>query len=320
MKIKIRYKDDHKIKDHTYFCGRYTYIANSYSCKEIVLNENKKISFGSSCNEKTWDAKDGKLYLYGKENVLQTFEQKNDKKWDGFISIKDKKYPVQLQKINDNIFLENKTKFIYFACLHNTQSKERAEEYIFCLKKNLELKDLISDFYILYDMSSDSYYDDHNLVKQELSKIDDKNLHVEYIYERPAYKDIIKIANKKQGGKIIIANADIHFDNTLSLLSNYNFENKALAITRHEEGNHFYNEGYSDAWLFALPIRDFYCNYLVGTQTCEVAFMHKAWKEGRYSPFNPGKSIHIHHKHSSGVRNTPWMGYGPHLRVMAQTL
>ena len=93
-----------------------------------------------------------------------------------------------------------------------------------------------------------------------------------------------------------------------------------VVLNRYEENGFFGNEGYTDTWIFDLPIKKFYSNFLIGTQTCEVAFAHRAVVEGGYFACNPSFTIKSYHRHHSGVRNTPWMGYGPVLLVYAQEL
>jgi len=329
--MKIQYRQninlfpEENIEDFSlfYFSGRYFYLVSDKICREMEFKKDGTIGIGSGEYEKRWEIKDGIIKIYGNAGHLCDLIKQEDKKlWCG-PWIKNTKHNVKLFRVKEPLFLEEKTKFSYMTVLYNAKNKDRADEYFYCLKKNIELKEYISDFYVLYDTSNDDKDVSKNYIKNELNKIE--GLHIRITPKRPMYSDMVRWANSiDTSNKIILANADIYFDDTLKFLLNYNFDNKIITLTRHEEdgglNNHFGVNGYTDVWIFSLPIKKFYCDFVIGTQTCEVAFAYRAVLEAGYTACNPCYTINAWHRHASGIRNTPWMGYVPTIRVMAQEL
>src|SRR5581483_3177903 len=104
------------------------------------------------------------------------------------------------------------------------------------------------------------------------------NIQLSYVVGRPTYGHCFALANELyRDQKIIVSNADIFFNETLSLLLNYDLNNKFLALTRWNVLKDFSIEPYywfgqkvecsQDTWIFKSPIRRFdNDNIKLGTQ------------------------------------------------------
>jgi hypothetical protein len=103
-----------------------------------------------------------------------------------------------------------------------------------------------------------------------------------------------------------MANSDIFFDNTLKYLTNYNFNNKFLALTRYEyDTNQLYIGGKSsqDTWIFKSPYlgNTNELNFCFGIPGCDNSltyFVHK----NNYIIYNPSLTIKSWHVHKSNIR------------------
>ena len=133
--------------------------------------------------------------------------------------------------------------------------------------------------------------------------------------ERPTYRHYFEFANASLSGeKIIVANSDIFFDDTLNLLEAISLEGRVLALTRYNLKpylNHtgrpwVRNEGSQDSWIFQAPIRNFYSDIKLGWYGCDNWI---AWEmdQAGLEVLNPSLTIHTWHvhefprKHKSGV-------------------
>jgi len=318
MAIKIEYKDR-----NSNLSGRYFYTVDDCFCREMELKPNLSIELGWGIYEKTWKYKSGNIEIYNEYGLSFVLEKKEKDFWAGPTKFNGNKNKVSLQKINQ-IKKEKKTKFLFITCLYNCIEK-RANEYLYCLKKNIDLlNDYISNIYILYDTSLDN--GKTNYIKNFLRNVNKKNnkVHIVNTKERQTYRKMIDLANQvyKEEDKVIFSNADIYFDDSLSMILDYDFSKKFFALSRREKNGGIFGkiEGWTDSWIFGLPVREFFADQQIGTKTCETAFAYRAVFEGKYSAQNPCEDIKIWHCHSSGIRNDPYMGYGPNLHVQGQEL
>jgi hypothetical protein len=121
---------------------------------------------------------------------------------------------------------------------------------------------------------------------------------------RPTYGDFFRHANQHFAGQIVIlANADIRFNETLLALRSLDWENRFLALTRSDFlGTH--GEGSSDVWMFRSPLPLFGQNVTFGTVYCDQVVSFLAGKQGLRVD-NPCLSVECEHVHHSEVRNRP---------------
>lgn len=198
--------------------------------------------------------------------------------------------------------------------LYNEKNEERLFEYIECLEKNLEHK-LIDDIHIFYDMCQD---DTHNTLLQYLQQ---RPVILHYLNNRPTFNDCFSLAQTIcKNTRIIIANADIYFNDTLHALTTYDLAGKFLGLTRwnitkdgtleifkqyHPDGSFWdYSSASSqDAWLFQTPLVSFEnADIQLGTMSCDSRIAYHAQKAGLMLE-NPCLSVQCCHLHLSPIRN-----------------
>lgn len=146
--------------------------------------------------------------------------------------------------------------------------------------------------------------------KDKIPTVSEK-VHVIHLERRVTYQDIIQRINHMIDAYRfynIIANTDIHFDNSLNLVRTIDMTNICLALTRWE-ANHGY-EPYmymtaqsQDAWIFKGYINiNIQCNFNLGLAGCEGRFNFELTTVG-YKLYNPSLDIKVLHYHTSGKRN-----------------
>jgi hypothetical protein len=123
---------------------------------------------------------------------------------------------------------------------------------------------------------------------------------------RARYADLIKFSWGTD--VIVIANADIYFDETISL-TEYLAPTQVLCLTRAEQRP--FAEGLywpesetglcHDAWVYRPPM-NIPGDYEFGKPGCEIRFAGECDK-AKYTLFNPCRQIHAMHHHTSGIRN-----------------
>jgi len=124
---------------------------------------------------------------------------------------------------------------------------------------------------------------------------------------RVTYRDLFAYANQRLAGhRVIIANADIYFDDTLARLDTVDLTGRLLCLTRWDvrpDGSAaFCGRGDSqDAWVFEAPLRDFPCDFPLGVPGCDNRLAWEAECAG-LAVSNPSRSVHAYHLHTSQVR------------------
>ena len=195
---------------------------------------------------------------------------------------------------------EKNNNFVVFTSLYNEKNLERICEYIICLESNLKNK-MIKQIHILYDKSRD---DGKCLL---LNYLKNKNVKIDFIKERPTYEYLFNLSNVKYPkSKIIICNADIYFDETLNLLSDYNLNNTFIGLTRWDVNKggstQLFMKASQDTWILQTPIRKFKSDFKLGVLGCDNAIMDQAVKN-KFLTINPCLSIKTYHLHLSAIRN-----------------
>src|SRR5262249_7959766 len=113
---------------------------------------------------------------------------------------------------------------------------------------------------------------------------------------RLTFRDLFDYANRELVGcSIIAANADIFFDESLTLLDGYDLEGKLLCLSRWDvqrDGSaHFFEHPSSqDAWIFKAPLRSFHCDFHLGLLGCDNRLAWEAQQAGLQLS-NPSRSL-----------------------------
>ena len=142
---------------------------------------------------------------------------------------------------------------------------------------------------------------------------------------RVRYTDLFDWANRNlPGNNVIIANADIYFDDSLALLASIDLRHTLLCLSRWDvcaDGSaHLFEYAYSqDAWIFRSPIRSIQCDFCLGTPGCDNRLAWEAQAVG-LKVVNPSRSIRAYHLHGSGLRREQRPLTGPFLAVPPSSL
>ena len=205
--------------------------------------------------------------------------------------------------------------FILITTLYNEINQKRCEEYITCLEKNLA-HPLIEKIHVVYDTSKDNEGDQILLNFLQTNEIE-----ISYISGRATYQNCFEIANNLYPNRrVIVANGDIYFNDTLKVLVSYNFENKFLALTRWEinsdgslrkqygtHGRPLYCS--QDAWIFCTPLRPFEnADIQLGILGCDATIAKQALLAG-LQVLNPCLTVQCVHLHFTNLRHYPTHGY-----------
>ncbi len=124
---------------------------------------------------------------------------------------------------------------------------------------------------------------------------------------RLTYDSLFELANRRfAGAAVVIANADIYFDETLALLDEVNLAGTLLCLSRWDIGDddtacHYDMPFSQDAWIFEPPLPRLNCNFAMGLPGCDNRLAFEAERAGLVVS-NPSRSIRANHLHRSKVR------------------
>lgn len=201
-------------------------------------------------------------------------------------------------------------------------NKSRDIEYKTCISENVK-NSLIERIFIFI---SDNSQLDIESDKITIVKIDN----------RPTFKYLFEYCNENLNDSIcIIANTDIFFDDTLSILKSVDISNDFISLTRWDLlftdekwyiqfYNHLFRGGPAttgmlsqDSWIFKSPIKiDDRSNFLMGKPGCDNRII-QIYHENGYNVKNPSMQIITKHLHTSNHRtyNHNDVISGPYLLV-----
>jgi FkbM family methyltransferase len=124
---------------------------------------------------------------------------------------------------------------------------------------------------------------------------------------RVMYADLFAYAGRHLAGRrVIIANADIYFDDTLAQLDGYDLAGKLLCLSRWDvqpdgSARLFEQPASQDVWIFLAPIPAFPCDFHLGVPGCDNRLAWEAECVG-LAISNPARSLRAYHLHLSQVR------------------
>lgn len=209
--------------------------------------------------------------------------------------------------VSAKLILVGNQQFILFTSLYEESNPIRQEEFLECLERNIT-NPYIKKINVFFERKG------HNCsFEQKIINIltQSNKLTIEYISSRPTFEFYFNIANTiYPNEKIIIANGDIFFDSTLSMIPESLLKNCLIALTRYniDENNHYILHDnkipYSpsqDTWIFKSPIIDFFSDIQLGKLGCDPAIAYWAYKAG-LKICNPSLTIKTYHLHSSNLR------------------
>lgn len=197
--------------------------------------------------------------------------------------------------------------YTLITSLYHELHEARQNEYLACLERNLK-HPMIEHIHIFYDVSLDSIKPEQNVLLKTILVLP---VSISFIYGRPSFSQCFSLANNQYvGKKIIIANADIYFNETLNKLDYIPLEETFITLTRWNVSKSgkpilFQNKRSQDTWIFQSPIRPFKNDsYKLGTLGCDSYIAYQAQEAGM-NVINPARTIQTCHIHKSGVRHYP---------------
>jgi FkbM family methyltransferase len=188
---------------------------------------------------------------------------------------------------------------ILLTAFYADPDPNRCGELLECLKRNLEHTQFEEVHVFVEDASA------HELLHRWFAAA--PKLRLLQQGRRATYRDLFAHANTLPRGRIvIIANADIFFDESLARLNGHELSGRLLCLSRWDvrpDGSvaFFDHSASQDAWIFQTPIRKFPCDFHLGVPGCDNRL---AWEAGHagLQVSNPGRSVRANHLHLSGVR------------------
>lgn len=203
-------------------------------------------------------------------------------------------------------------KYTLLLMLYNETNPDRVQEYATCLQHNLAL-DYVEKIHVLYDTNGSEIVHNNPILRF----LQENNITVTFIRSRATFQDFFTIANAWYPNKrIAIINADIFFDETLTLLNPIDISNLFITLTRwniQKDGspmriekcyNGQVNTLSQDAWIFQSPIRHIpeASSIRLGILDCDGGIAWAA-KNAGLEVINPCFSVIAHHYHLSNIRH-----------------
>ena len=183
-----------------------------------------------------------------------------------------------------------------YTTYYKDKNPVRQKELEYCLLKNLE-NVLIDRVCILTE-------------SRDLLPFDSAKIRVIKTHNRPTFKEFVEVSNSMNSCSdiSIIANSDIHFDGSLSLLCEFDMNNTVLCLNRWDvlaNGNlRLFNSFVSsDTWVFKGEIKvRTSANYFLGQPACDNRFNYDLFNSN-YRILNPAFTIRTWHIHASEIRS-----------------
>ncbi len=208
-----------------------------------------------------------------------------------------KYFLIILSFFSISLVAQSNNEFYLLTTLYNEHNQKRIEEYQECLDRNC----------------SNQYIKKIVVFLEGATKVNLKHPKIEIvpIKSRPSYRSFMQYALKKLHHKVVmIANADIYFDQTLKLFNNYKWNNKFLALTRYE---HYKNSTWKrhrnsfDVWIYHTSLLNKYPTQelQLGLPAHDVRFVYQMKKMGAIIS-NPSLSIKTWHIDSTSPKSKPY--------------
>jgi len=190
---------------------------------------------------------------------------------------------------------------ILLTGLYEDADPRRTAELLECLRRNLENEHL-EEIHLFAEESLEveRFVRDYPVLAAPRVRLFERG-------RRVKYADLFAHANEHlRGRRVIIANADIYFDETLARLEGHDLAGRLLCLSRWDvqpDGSvrFFDHPSSQDAWVFQAPIREFACDFHLGLPGCDNRLAWEAERAG-LALSNPSRTLRACHLHLSGVR------------------
>lgn len=190
---------------------------------------------------------------------------------------------------------------ILLAGFYQDKDAHRQAEFLECIRRNAA-NERIAALHLFVE-----YAVDQPALAREYPVLSGEKIHLVPHGRRVRYADLFAYANDHFGGRrVIIANADIYFDETLAGLDRLDLSGRLLCLSRWDvqpdgAATFFDHGGSQDAWIFDAPIPRFRSDFHLGLLGCDNRLAWEAANAG-LELHNPGRHIRALHLHLSGVR------------------
>ena len=179
-----------------------------------------------------------------------------------------------------------------YTSIYTDKSAARQKELIYCLNQNIK-NPLIDNIYLIVEGDVKLPQSDKLILIQG---------------KRPTYRDFFELIDNtvtSANDISIVANTDIYFNETLSLLNIQ--DRQCLALSRWDKtkaGLKLHNERYSqDTWIFKGKMRNVrFCDFYLGIPGCDNRIAYELNRAG-YRLHNPANTIQTIHYHQTNLHN-----------------
>ena len=179
------------------------------------------------------------------------------------------------------------------SAYHHDPDVARREELLECLRRNLA-NPAASEVHVLLEDGVEP-------------EVESPKLRLVPHGRRVTYGDLFAYANERLAGRrVVVANADIYFDESLARLGGCDLDGRLLCVSRWDveadrSARLFEHAESQDAWIFDAPIREFPCDFHLGLPGCENRLAWEAAQAG-LDVSNPARALRAYHLHLSGIR------------------
>jgi FkbM family methyltransferase len=190
---------------------------------------------------------------------------------------------------------------ILLTSLYHDADARRRDELLECLRRNVAAERLDEIHVFIEDAMAAKELQAHTEFSVAKVRLIEHG-------RRVTYRSLFDYANQHlQGRGVVIANADIFFDDTLARLDGYDLSGKLLCLSRwdvHADGSAslFEHPSSQDAWIFKAPVPSFHCDFHLGLLGCDNRLAWEAEQAG-LKLSNPSRSVRAHHLHLSQVHH-----------------
>jgi hypothetical protein len=189
---------------------------------------------------------------------------------------------------------------VLLTVFYEDPDDRRRAEFLYCLRRNVA-NDLLAEIHLFVEEPRDL-----GRLLMAYPLFADGKIHLIRHAQRATYRDLFIYANRCLAGRrVIIANADIYFDRSLTRLRGYDLSDELLCLSRWDvqaDGSVslFDHAESQDAWIFDAPIRTFSCDFHLGLPGCDNRLAWEAARAGLVLS-NPARSLRAYHLHLSQV-------------------
>lgn len=191
---------------------------------------------------------------------------------------------------------------ILLTGFYQEASAERAGEFVECLRRNSANESIEQICLVIEDDTP------ADRLRARGAPFFDPKVRLVSHGRRLTYAALFDIANREYAGHVVIvANADIFFDETLAQLEGESLAGTMLCLSRCEDDGQGRLQLYEapnsqDAWIFETPLPPIAAAFELGMPGCDNRIAHEAACAG-LKVLNPSRSIRAVHLHASRVRN-----------------